>query len=539
MFSAAANFIDGLSTNNKRTTLIAGGFGFCFLLITLIVFMLSPSEFEPLYSNLNNEDNVEVVNFLNKQGYSYRMKGSDILVKSTEILNIRMLLAADGIPTSGNLVGYELFNKSDSLSSSGFTQNVNLIRALEGELSRTISSFKSVRNSRVHIVLPRKEIFLKDRHQASASVVLKLRSGYDLSRKEVSAVANIISSAVPGLSKNNITIVTTDGKLLHSSSGEGYAVSTDYYEYKIGVENNLRDVVESLVSRHVGIGKVRAEVNAELNFDIETISREVYDPAGRVLRSEQVSDSSRNSNSPVDGGQAGISSSIPGGEGGGADGAGSSNSNESRTEEVRNYEISKEIRSTKKESGNIKRLSIAVMVDGHYVKEGDSLKYSPRDDEELSKLKSLIASAVGFSDERGDVIEVVNMQFSEDSSMEEESGFVSFLLYNLQSIIGNVITAVVVILISFFVFKPLMNRVFDLAVSSSATPGLDAATSQDIEEEGGVEVSIGQADGEGDTVDVEVGFKEDNVKKLNDCISKNPLSTVNIIRRWLHGNNAL
>ena len=375
-------------SNLSRTKLIALGSSVALVLIFLIfiVMSFSYSNFEPIYTGLEGDDLSEVVKFLDRQGVEYQIAENGVSVKSSEVRSLRMRLASEGIPRNGSIVGYEIFNKPESLGTSSFNQNITILRALEGELARSIMSFDNIKSARVHLVLPKKEVFIRDHGEATASIVLKIRNGVELSKKTVDAIGNLVMTSVNGLKFNNITIVSTDGRSLKSSYDESDNFISNTTEYKFSIEKRMRDVIENLVEKYVGIGGVRAEVSADINFDKEVVNLEKYDPSGKVLRSEHATEEKSNNSSGV--GDVSVANNIPNADSNSQGNA--NNSSFNKIDEVKNYEITKEIRNSVKAFGMIKRLSIAVLVDGIYGKgdEDNNRSYSPRSEEELKKIKN-------------------------------------------------------------------------------------------------------------------------------------------------------
>ncbi len=508
--------------------MVAGAAVTVILFLFLVIARVSSSDMVVLYSDLIPEDSGEVVRFLHMHGHQYSKRGEDIYVQAEEARELRMRLASEGIPNSGSIVGYEVFNKTDSFGMSSFNQNVNLLRALEGELARTISSFEGIKGARVHLVIPKRELFSKDKHETTASVVLKLRSGKGLSKKEIGAMTHLVSSSVQGLSINNITIVSTDGKSFKLSSSEDNEFVSTMNEYKFAEEKHMRETVESLLERYVGLGNVRAEAYADINFDREVVDFERYDPEGRVLRSEHITEESNNSTNAD--GSVSVANNIPGGGGSG----GSSSAKGNKVDELKNYEISKEMRRNVKAYGLIKRLSVAVMIDGTYTKDVDGgiPTYVPRSEEELSKLRALVSSAIGIDESRGDKLEIVNMAFSQPEI--EEEGVLSMLAQNIYPLINTLITSVVMLLIAFFIIKPIINRTFDLfgksgknentednikdaeAGDDAAGAAIDIVINDDIAEEGGA------------------AKEETPIDKLNAFVKERPEDAVSIVRKWIY-----
>lgn len=512
------------------------------IFFAFLSFRLASPVLSPLYTNLSMEDASQMVVELEALGATYQVSpdGKQIMVPSGDVSRFRLALAQKGLPAQGSMVGYEIFDKTDSLGTSNFVHNVNLLRALEGELARTIASFDSIANARVHLVVPKGQLFNKDRIEPSASVVLTLRNRGMPTKEEVAAVTHLVSTAVPGLKPSRITIVDNTGKLL-AKGGEGGEqdpglVSAGAQDFKTGYESRLKNMIENLLEQSVGVGKVEAQVSAEIDFDRVTTSSEVYDPDGQVARSVQATETIEKSNESDAGGDVSVVENLPE-AGGGAAGATASNSVE-RVDETTNYEISKTITSHIKESGTIKKLSIAVLVDGKYQieeggedSEGIKRSYIPRTDEELTQIRSLVETAVGYNEERGDSISIVNMQFSReiDDFSVEESAF-EWLKRDFNSIIKTLVIGVVAILAILLVIRPLVNRAFEIAPGAeenaegggSAAGGGGLAGFTDTPMESAIDVG-----------DIQNRVGESSAKKVTEIVDSHPEETLAVIRGWL------
>jgi|DewCreStandDraft_4_1066084.scaffolds.fasta_scaffold00029_103 flagellar M-ring protein FliF len=368
--------------------------------------------FTLLFGGLAPEDARRIVERLEAAAVPYRLSptGDAVLVPADRALRLRMDMAEQGLPSGGS-IGYEVFDRGGPLGSSDFLSNVNLRRALEGELARTIAAIKPVRAARVHLVLPRRELFARERHAASASVVLSLAQPGGLERRQVQAIRNLVAAAVPGLEVGRVTIVDDRGNLL-ARGGEGPAAgfaATDIEEQRAAIEQRLRGKILQLLERTIGPGRVEAEVTADLELDEITTTAEQYDPNGQVARSTQTIEESGDRRD-TENGSVTVANNLPTERA--AQGGGGSSERTSRSEETVNYEISRTVRSQTRRPGHLRRLSIAVQVDGIWTTAADGTRhYQPRPAEELAQLAALVRSAAGVDEERGDVVEVVSRPF--------------------------------------------------------------------------------------------------------------------------------
>ena len=534
-------------SNLKLAMFGAGLFLSIVFLLVASYFMVKPA-MSVLYADLSPEDMTIVVSRLDAMHISYDTSngGKDILVPVSKVTFLRMTFAQEGIPETGNIVGYEIFDKTDALGTSQFVYNVNLVRALEGELARTIGTLSLVENARVHIVLPKKELFSKVGNEPTASVVLRLKGGQTLSKQEIAGISHIVATAVPNLKVENITIIDHRGKPLKLSSSEDNnvgAITDNASDFQMQVEEKLRTTLEDLLEKSVGLGKVKANVSAEINFDREVINTESFDPEGSVIRSKKVSEETDNER---EGGSSELSvtSNLDGASGGGS-GAGR---NKTRTDEVTNFEISKTVTNKIIESGRIKKLSIAILIDGIYKpKLGadgvtvEGYDYTPRTQEELDKIKALATSAVGMDLKRGDILEVINLQFSEEfATLPQKEKGMAWLKDQLDNVVQTVVIGIVVILLILLVIRPLILRSLEMKKSSAEEEELkDALTTMQIDAANASMSTGGGGSGSSSDSEIETGTAEERrgqnlLKLVNDLAERHPEETVAIIRLWIN-----
>jgi flagellar M-ring protein FliF len=341
----------------------------------------------PLYTGLSFEDSAAIVTELQSQNIAYELRGDGetILVARDQITATRMALAQNGLPQRGQ-VGYEIFDQQSALGTTSFVQNVNNVRALEGELARTISSLARIKSARVHLVLPERELFRRERKDPTASIVLSVRG--ELSNGEIRAIQHLVASAIEGLTPNRVSIIDGTGRLLASGAGgsEESILAGELGERTLGVEERLRGRIEDLLANVVGAGRARVQVSAELDLSRSTKTSEVFDPNGQVVRSTQTREGENASTQPSPSGQVSVATELPGASEN-AGGNGNSSEKGTTSEEVTNYEISKTTQTEMTEAGSIKRLSVAVVVDGTYADDGSgNSTYTPRSAEELAQI---------------------------------------------------------------------------------------------------------------------------------------------------------
>ena len=446
--------------------LMLGFFGF------LIMRAQTPN-LAPLYSGLSLEDSSAIVTELQTLNIPYELRGEGdtILVPRDQITTMRMALAGEGLPTRGQ-VGYEIFDQQSTLGATSFVQNINNVRALEGELARTIGSLNRITGARVHLVLPERELFRRERQDPSASIVLTTRG--ELSTGEIRAIQHLVASAIEGLTPSRVSIVDEQGTLLASGTGEDVAgvMTAQNDERTLGFENRMRTRVEDMLANVVGAGRARVEVAAELDFNRSTTTQELFDPESQVVRSTQTRESENLSGG--NNGQVTVANELPGADQN--NGAGGVTEQGTSTEEVINYEISKTTQTAVTEAGAVKRLSVAVVVDGTYTDDGaGNMAYTPRTADEIAQILTLVRSAVGFSAERGDSVEVVNMQFAERPELaplgtEAGAGLLDFTRDDLMNGAEMAVTLLIALALVFFVMRPLLKKVLTPETQPLALP---------------------------------------------------------------------
>lgn len=509
-----------------------------------------------LYADLEMSEASRILQHLDMAKVPYRLgaDGTAIYVPSDQVGRLRVALAEQGLPSGGS-TGYEIFDRSNALSTTNFQQNVNLVRALEGELARTIRSIASVKSARVHLVVPRRDLFSRERQEPSASVLLQMRGPARLSPAQVSAVQHLISTAVPGLAVGRISIIDAQGTLLSSAQDEdvGGAGDARTDERRRQLENRLARTIDQLLERTVGAGKVRSEVSADMDFDLINTSEEIFNPDGQVVRSTQTVDQS-GTNSERDASSAvSVASNLPDAA---PNAAGQATlSAEKHNEETVNYEISKKVINHVREAGIVKRLSVAVLVDGTYTAAADGTRtYSPRPQDELDRLAGLVRNAIGFNKERGDTIEVVNMRFAEvDAAADETPPSFLFGLERHDMILAAKYLAIFVfsVLVLVLVVRPLVQRAL-IAVPASAAPARSAkghvgnggpASPLPAEEAGLPSAEqhprLAAAGPDEEMIDVdriEGRVRASSLKRVGEIVDRHPDETLAIVRSWLRAD---
>lgn len=513
------------------------------LLIGFFIFLslnLSSPVMSPVYSGLSLDDSGQMTAELEKSNIPYEigMGGSQIMVPSDKVEKARVLLARAGLPNSGSMVGYEVFDHSEALGTSNFVLNVNKLRALEGEIGRTVSSMQGIEAARVHLVLPKRELFTRDQIQPTASVALKLRGSTQLGKEEIAAIRHLVATAVPGLKPSKITIIDNKGGLLArgvEDENDPEVMASTAQEFRSAYENKVKQTIERLIEQSVGLGKVKAEVTADIDFDRIVTNSEKFDPEGQVARSVQSTEEIEQENEKDLKDNVSVQNNLP--DANADQGAIMNQRNTNRTDETTNFEISKTTENHVKETGTVNRLSVAVLVDGVYKPDenGESI-YTPRTTEELAQLSSLVKSAIGFNQERGDTVEIINMPFADSGKdMFAESPF-DWLKRDLSSIIQTLVMGGVAALVVLLIIRPLVART--IATSEQAREE-DAMNQAALGGPGGIAGRLADLSG-GDEDDdslininrIEGGVKSSTLRKINELIERHPDETLAIIRQW-------
>lgn len=518
---------------------------------------LASEDMALLFADLSSKDSGQIIAELSQQGVPYTVSqdGSQIRVPSSQVGQLRLQMAEKGLPNDGS-VGYEIFDQSSGLGTTNFVQNINRLRALEGELARTIRTIEGVQQARVHLVLPRRQLFTREQQQPSASIVLLMEGSQRLDKEQVLSIQHLVASAVPDMEPNLVSIVDQQGTLLarggDADSLLGGTVTSQ--EMEANFEQNLARTLERLIERSVGPGNVRAEVAAEMNFDHVTEKSEIYDPDSQVARSVQEVEETE---SEVEGGNqenVTVENNLPADQAQQGQGEPGARSQASRTEETTNYEISKTVRTRVSEGGNVERLSVAILVDGRYVtNEAGERVYQERSEEELQQLEALARSAVGFDEARGDQLEVINMRFADptaDLQPAEPTRFLGLRVEQLMRAAELLVLGIVAVLILLLVVRPLVSRILETPATPPSSPeaqltaegqpalaGPAGATPPAV---AGPELSEFGIEEDEDTehmIDlnrVEGRVRASSVRKIGEIVDKHPEEAVSIIRTWLY-----
>ncbi|MBI5599110.1 MAG: flagellar M-ring protein FliF [Deltaproteobacteria bacterium] len=495
-------------------------------------------EYQTLYSNLSEEDAASIVEKLKENRIPYRIEGGGVLqVLAEKLYETRLTLAGAGLPKGGG-VGLEVFDKS-SFGMTEFAQKVNFVRGIQGELARTIGWLPEVETARVHIVVPEKRLFLEAEDKARASVVLKLKPGRKISSGQVQGIVHMVASSVNGLRPENVSVIDTTGAVFTRTgeAGSAAAATTAQLDYQKSLEKDIEARVQGILEPVVGAGKVIARVSAEVDFKQVEKTEERFDPESVVVRSEQRNKEKITGNGGggfASGGVPGVASNTPAGGQRPAQvlqAPAVSGAESQRQNEVINYEINKVVSRTVEPSGAVKRLSVAVLVDGSYAVTSaaggkEEKKYVQRGPEDMKKFEGLVRGAVGFSAERGDKVDVINISFESPSAGTEEvaapAGMVEKIKERLPSYLPVAMrysTILVLAVFTFlFVLRPLISGIFKGGASQASTEpyALPEATMKALE------AGLGRG---ASTADMR--------QKVMELAKQNPQQAAQIIKAWV------
>ncbi len=511
-----------------------------------------------LYGDLDPQDSGQIIQTLQSKNIPYDIKagGKQIFVPGDQVLQLRVSLAESGLPGGGS-VGYEIFDDNQGIGTTNFVQNINLVRALEGELARTISAMRNVRGARVHLVMPRRELFSREKQEASASVVLQVQGSSRLNNEQVQAIQHLIAAAVPSMDPQKISVLDDRGQLLARGNGDSSSAAAGTAdEMRVGFENRMRQAIIELLERTVGLNRVRAEINAEIDYDRVVENAEIFDPDSQVARSTQTVQENENSSENDDQDTVTVQNNLPETEATAAGTGTSAASQVSRTEETVNFEITKTIRNRVKESGQIKRLSVAVLVDGKYIENDDGDKvWQPRAADELAQLETLVKSAVGFNEQRGDSVEIVNMQFVKLEPLEFDDGslFLGISKEEFMQLAEILVLAVVGLLVILLVVRPVLTRLFEsmptalaggqagalgdqegVALAQLTGPEATADMAELLEEDEEEVEDESLLDQMIDINQVEGRVRASSLKQIGEIVDKHPEEAIAIVRNWMY-----
>lgn len=488
------------------------------------------TEYAPLFSSLSDDDASQIVQKLKEKKIPYQVEGRTVLVAADRAASLRLELKADGVPKGGGL-GFEIFDQR-SIGESDFSQKLKYRRALMGELARTIRSLAPVESARVHLVLPERSLYAGRTEEASASVVVKLKSGQSLAQAQVSAIVHLVASSVERLRPETVTVVDEQGRLLWKRKGDGLGAGGEGADDQ---DRALERRTIALLEPVVGVGKAHVRVSTELETSRKEETVEAFDPDSRVVRTEQEARDATSAGAAKVGGLPGAQSALAGGAGAAvtappAQGA-------SRQTSKKSYELTKTVTRTVDPGGRVKKRSIAVLVDGRYEEKDGKRNFIARTTDELKNLEELVRGAVGFQLERGDVVTVRSIAF--DAAVPtggvEVATDVGPPVWHTYARWGAL--ALAVLLFFGMVVRPLMRVV---------TPAKPAQATTEVAEQPGVagarglnaEATARPALGEPSGEKVEAAVAATPRQVALRAVTEDPRRAADIVRLWLGEKSA-
>lgn len=506
--------------------------------VTVVLWSWTPN-YGVLYGALAEQDVSTVLDALRQNGIDAKLDETSgaVLVPASDIHSARIKLAAMGLP-KGVSAGFEELDKKNTFGISQFMEKARHQRALEIELARTVQSLRSVQSARVHLAVPRQSVFVRNRQKARASVVVSLYPGRVLEPGQVSAIVHMVSSSVPNLETDQVTVVDQKGNLLTKGDMDRQlALSNSQFEYTRRLEASYIERIEGILGPLLGNDALRAQVTADLDFTATEQTQEMYNPETAILRSSQTTEES--SRGAADGGIPGALSNqppgaaqapetLPQGEGGAAPGV----PTHSRRREINNYELDKTISHTRYAMNNLRRLSVAVVVDDRVsVDENGEVTRQQRSPEELERMTELVKKAVGFNAERGDSVNVINAAFTPQAEPEPLPEVPIWKQPWVQDLVKKGVGGLLVLLLIFGVLKPVMKSLAAPQAQEmiAVNEGGEGAAAEGMAED---TVSLSQ-DAVQPALGGPPGSYEQNLATANAAIEQDPKLVAQVVKNWV------
>jgi len=530
---ASGNVMDFTRTAGGRKIMMVFGVAAIVAAMGAVWMWGQQPDYRVLFSNFSDRDGGAIVAELEKMNIPYKFAegGGAVLVPASQVYDARLKLASQGLPKGGN-VGFELM-ENQKLGSSQFIERVNFQRAMEGELARSIESVSSVQAARVHLAMPKDSVFVSEQKAPTASVLLNLHPGRTLDTQQVSAIVHLVASSVPELPIKNVTIVDQNGNLLSDTDKAASINGMDpsQIKYVQDMQRNIAKRIESIITPIVGPNNVRAEATADVDFSRSEQAVESYKPnqtpEAMVVRSQQTSESTNGAASA--GGVPGALTNQPPapatapisapGQASAAS-AGSPTAN-TRKDATVNYEIDKTIQYVQKGGGGLKRLSVAVVVNYKKTTDKDGkVSMKPLSEAETTQITNLVKEAMGFNQERGDTLNVVNSPFA----TTEQEAIPELPLWkepgNIQMAKDTgkyILMAIALLLLYLRMLKPLLKKISETPLLPPPVPSHDPHAQM-----------MGLPDGQRNY--------QDNLSRAQRMASEDPRVVANIVKTWVGSN---
>lgn len=494
------------------------------------------SNYDILFASLSEKETGEIANVLKQRNIDFKLdaRTGAVMVPSSRLQEIRMQLAGEGLPKSSGM-GLELLQQKQEYGTSQFMETTRYQHALETELARSIMTISSVERARVHLAMPKQSVFVRKRQQPSASVLVNLYAGRLLEAGQVAAITHLVASSIPSLEPERVTVVDEAGHLLSSKkSNADMAMNQDQFDFTRNLERNYIDRIEDILAPIVGMGGVRAQVSTEVDFTVTEQTSEAYNPDLPALRSEKVTEEQSGSGASAQGVPGALSNQPPANATAPEtlfDATGqpvtSSGPQNSRRSSTTNYELDRTISHTRMGGGNIKRLSIAVVVDDRVsVNDAGEQVRAPRSQEEMDRITALVKEAVGYSAQRGDTLNVINASFTQPEAIEElpaEPLWEQAWVVDLVKIFAAVILGALLI---FMVLRPMMSNLAAVKpISPDMLPAGGGGLADDRLSIGGEKEGLIKLPGP--------GAYEDNIEMVQQVVKDDPKLVAQVVRNWI------
>lgn len=424
------------------------------LCLGAMVYYSNQVDYGVLFSNMNSEDAAAISAKLKEKKISYQLSpdGRAISVPADKVSELRLEMAASGLPHGGG-IGFEIFDNK-TIGATEFEQQISYRRALQGELARTINGLDEIQSSRVHIALPKDSVFVDQQRKATASVTVKLKSGRALKTQQVDGIVHLVASSIEGLNPNDVMVVDNKGNVLSKMPPDPRmpGLSGSQAEYRKNVERDMTGRIQAMLENVVGKGKASVQVTADLDFRVTEKTEEVYDSENPAIRSAQKEVDRSTS-------KAGDPKSASGAE-------------KEKSDETINYEINRTVSKTIMPVGDIKKLSIAVLVDGVYVKDAKGAEtYQERPKKEIETLEEIVRKSAGFNPQRGDQVVVTSMPFQKGDVAEMVSTSWTEKITPFLPVFKYLLIAGVAMMAFLFIIKPMLKNVAAFAQNKANQPG--------------------------------------------------------------------
>ena len=491
-------------------------------------------DFVPVSEQGNRGDALQIIDMLNSQQIEYKLDPSTglVLVPRDQAAQVQMNLAASGIGSTAQQMGLELLQQKPALGTSHFTESARYQHALETELSRTISSMRNVESARVHLAIPKQSVFVRDREEASASVMIKPQPGRSVEEEQVNSVVNLVASSIPYLESGQVTVVDQWGRLLSTGDDSTSGATRDQFQYARKLEKLYSERIESLLTPIVGPGRVRATVTADLDFTLNEQTQETFEPDAAQLRSEQIN-TQVNRDTPAEGVPGALTNQPPGN--GVVDppeeNAQAEITNET-TSEVKNYELDKTITHVRNVPGTVRRISAAIIIDDNVTTAEDgTIVRTPLTEEELAEYTQLAQEAIGFSEERGDTVVVFNRPFQ---ALEEILPVEPLPIWKqswVPSMVRQSLVGLAVLLLVLMVLRPAAKRLMTVQSATALPPA-----GEDDDEADGGSAAEGQSSGaanEMPSLDPPPVVYGDILNMARAMAAEDPKRVAKVVKDWV------